>query len=84
MTRWILQKAKNQFSELVECARKEGPQLVTRRGTDAVVVMSIEDYRTISGAHDSDLIDFFRQSPLHGLPANLFERTNDMGREISL
>ena len=84
MTRWMLQTAKNRFSEVVERARTEGPQLVTRRGAEAAVVLSIEDYRAISGAADSDLVDFFRQSPLRGLPKELFVRTRDTGREVKL
>lgn len=58
--------------------------MVTRRGTDTVVVMSIEDYRTISGTQASNLVEFFRRSPLHGLPADLFERAKDRGREVTL
>ncbi len=84
MTRWMLQTAKNRFSEVIERARKEGPQLVTRRGAEAAVVLSIEDYRAMSGAADCDLVDFFRQSPLRGLPKELFARTRDTGREVKL
>mgnify|MGYP006144942123 CR=1 FL=1 len=40
MHAWQLQDAKSRFSELVECALNEGPQLVTRRGNDAVVLMA--------------------------------------------
>jgi antitoxin Phd len=37
---WQLQSARSHFSEVVEAALKEGPQRVTRRGRDAVVVVS--------------------------------------------
>ena len=43
-TIWKLQDAKSQFSKVVENALKSGPQYVTRRGTKAVVVLSIRDY----------------------------------------
>ena len=42
---WQLQNAKQRFSELVERARREGPQLVTKHGREAVVVVSAEEYR---------------------------------------
>jgi len=38
MQTWQLQEAKSRFSELVDLTLKEGPQLVTRRGQDAVGV----------------------------------------------
>lgn len=44
---WQLQTAKQKFSELVERALTEGPQVVTRRGKAAVVVIDVEDYRRL-------------------------------------
>jgi prevent-host-death family protein len=41
---WPLQDAKNRFSEVVQRARREGPQTVTLRGERAVVVLSAADY----------------------------------------
>jgi prevent-host-death family protein len=49
MHRWQLQKAKSRFSEVVDLTLTEGPQLVTRRGSDAVVILSVEDYRRLVG-----------------------------------
>jgi prevent-host-death family protein len=43
--RWPLHEAKQHFSELVERARNEGPQVVTKYGKEAVVVVSAEEYR---------------------------------------
>ncbi|MBM3223472.1 MAG: type II toxin-antitoxin system Phd/YefM family antitoxin [Candidatus Tectomicrobia bacterium] len=37
---WPLQDAKNRFSELVEQALHDGPQVVTRHGKATVVVLS--------------------------------------------
>lgn len=39
--KWPLQKAKNQFSQVVELAMSEGPQTVTRHGKPVVVVSAI-------------------------------------------
>ena len=38
MKLWPLQDAKNQFSEVVRRAQKEGPQTVTRHGRPVAVV----------------------------------------------
>ena len=48
MHTWQLQEAKSRFSEVVELTLKEGPQMVTRRGQDAVVILSARDYRRMS------------------------------------
>ena len=42
---WQLQDAKARFSELVDKAESEGPQVVTRRGKESVVVVSVEKWR---------------------------------------
>ena len=44
---WQLQEAKAKFSELVQKALEEGPQTVTRHGKDAVVVLSVHEYRKL-------------------------------------
>ena len=49
MHTWQLQEAKSRFSELVDLTLKEGPQLVTRRGEEAVVILAANDYRRLSG-----------------------------------
>lgn len=46
---WTLQDAKNKFSAVVEAARAGEPQHVTRRGVEAVVVLSAEEYRRLAG-----------------------------------
>jgi antitoxin Phd len=84
MKRWMLQTAKNKFSEVIQRAQHEGPQLVTRRGVDAAVVLSMDDFRALSGASGSDLVDFFRKSPLGSLPEDLLTRARDTGREVDL
>ena len=43
-TRWTLQDAKNKFSEVVNAACSGTPQIVTKRGTPAVVILSADSY----------------------------------------
>lgn len=82
MIRWQLQEAKNRLSELVRKAREEGPQVITLRGRDAVVVVSATEYGKLSRPRGS-LVDFFRKSPLAGLALDL-TRSRDTGRLIEL
>ncbi|MFN8121674.1 MAG: type II toxin-antitoxin system Phd/YefM family antitoxin [Thermoleophilia bacterium] len=49
---WQLQDAKQRFSRLVDTARTDGPQVVTRHGREVAVVLSIEDYRRLRGLRD--------------------------------
>jgi antitoxin Phd len=41
---WQLHDAKAHFSDLVRCAREEGPQRVTVYGEDTVVVVAAEEF----------------------------------------
>jgi len=60
---WQLQEAKNKFSEVVEEALTHGPQLITKRGIEAVIVLSYAEYRTLI-LNRKKLSAFFRESPL--------------------
>ncbi|MEA3278666.1 MAG: type II toxin-antitoxin system Phd/YefM family antitoxin [Pseudomonadota bacterium] len=79
---WQLQEAKNKLSKVVEEARKSGPQVITVRGKDAAVVLSIEDYRRLALKEDS-LADFLLTSPLHGSGIEI-ERERDFERKVKL
>ena len=83
--RWQLQSAKARFSELFRLARSEGPQLITRREKEGVVMISDELYERLVGkAHQpKNLLQFFRDSPLVGIELDL-ERDKDDGRDIEL
>ena len=61
---WRLEEAKARFSELVRRAREHGPQRVTVRGQDAVVVLSAADYaRLAPAASRRSLAALFADSP---------------------
>jgi prevent-host-death family protein len=77
---WQLQAAKQRFSELVERARSEGPQVVTKHGKEAVVV-SAEEYTRLLGSEPS-LVEFIRAAP--DFDALQLDRARDYGREINL
>jgi prevent-host-death family protein len=79
---WQLQEAKNKFSNLVDKARHDGPQIVTRHGKESVVVIAIEDYQKLNKP-TSDLISFFKKSPLTGINLDL-TRDKSSSRDIEL
>jgi prevent-host-death family protein len=82
MAQWQLQDAKNRFSEIVKKALKDGPQIVTRRGKKAVVIISVEQYRNLTKP-DSNIVDFFQQSPLRDVDLDL-TRKKDGTREVEM
>ncbi|MBB6507618.1 prevent-host-death family protein [Rhizobium soli] len=79
---WKLEDAKARFSEVVRRARNEGPQHVTVRGKDSVVVISSEELERLSRpAPKTSLIDFMEGLGLEDL--NL-DRGADRGRDVEL
>ena len=77
---WQLQEAKNKLSQVVRAAGADGPQTITVRGREAVVVLSCEDYRRLA-APGGSLAEFLATSPLSGLELEI-ERDPDHGREV--
>lgn len=85
---WSLFDAKTRFSEVVERARHDGPQFVTKRGQPAVVILSTEDFAAMQPLQqarksfkdvlvggptlDEDIVDLINARP------------KDFGREIDL
>ena len=80
MEYWQLQDAKNRFSEIVNKALQDGPQVVTRRGKKTVVIMSVEQYQSLVRPR-IDIVDFFQQSPMRGEDFDL-TRKKDSAREV--
>ena len=83
---WKLEDAKNQFSKLVQAARRHGPQVVTRHGREEVVVLAVEEYRKLSRRQEG-LVPFLRRSPLaKALATGELElvRSRDLARDIPL
>jgi antitoxin Phd len=63
---WQLQDAKNKLSDVIAQAIKQGPQLITRRGEKAAVVMSYAEYEKLCKSQGK-LSEFFRNSLLAGI-----------------
>ena len=47
MHTWTVQDAKARFSELLETCLAEGPQMVTKRGAAAAILVSVQEWRRL-------------------------------------
>lgn len=77
---WQLQRAKAEFSKLIDTSIQKGPQTVTRHGRPAAVVMSTAEYRQLTG-RQRNFKAFLRRAPLHQLRLT---RSRDRGRRVDL
>ena len=83
--RWQLQAAKAQFSEVFRRARERVPQVVTKQGKEAVVILAIEEFERLTkrARQPKSLSKFFADSPLAKVSID-FERKPDYGRTVEL
>jgi prevent-host-death family protein len=83
MNTWQLQEAKNKFSKVVDNALHDGPQIITKHGTEVAVVLSVEEYRKLTVARKS-LSNFFQESPLSGVDLDLSRDKSPIQRNADL
>lgn len=77
---WKLEEAKARFSEVVRLAHSEGPQRVTVRGRESVVVISVEELeRIMKPAPKKPFVAFMESLDLEAID---LEREEDNGRDI--
>lgn len=50
MKAWSVQNANARFSELLDACVSEGPQLVTRRGVETAVLVSVAEWKRLRQA----------------------------------
>ena len=50
MASWPVQDAKARFSEFLDACIVGGPQIVTRRGTEAAVLVPVDEWRRLQAA----------------------------------
>ena len=80
---WPASEAKARLSALIDAALGGEPQIITRRGDEAVVVVSARAYRAKDERRGDSLSEFFARSPhrdVEIVPA----RDRGTGREIEL
>ena len=66
MSTWPVQDAKARFSELLEACMSEGPQLVTKRGAEAAVLVDISEWRRLREAARPSLKDLLLAAESRG------------------
>lgn len=78
---WPLHLAKSRLSELIDRAEREGPQTITRHGTERAVLLSVEKYNELLSYKPN-----FKAHLLGGPKSDDFtlERSRDTGREVEL
>ena len=60
--RWQVHDAKARFSQLLETSIAEGPQIVTKRGVEAAVLVPIDQWRRLEKMTKPDLKKLFLTS----------------------
>lgn len=79
---WTVANAKARFSELIDKAKSEGPQTVTRNGKPTAVLVSVEEWEKKT-APKGTLLEFLQNSPLREADLDL-RRLTDQPRDIDL
>ena len=80
---WQLQDAKSKFSQVVNRAMKEGPQIVTKHGQEVVVVLSVKEYRKLVEQKPT-LLELLTNSPFAGSRLEITRDEEDFGREFTI
>jgi antitoxin Phd len=68
MKSWPVQDAKARFSELLQTCLTEGPQIVTKRGADAAVLVPVDEWRRLQVAARPSLKALLLSPSPRGLP----------------
>ena len=86
MASWAVAEAKAKFSEVIETARAQGPQEITRNGKLVGVFVSPEEWRKAKhtpAQNARTMSEFFKNSPLVGSGINL-RRSRSKARKVEL
>ena len=57
MKAWPVQDAKARFSEMLVACERDGPQVVTKRGVEAAVLVPFAEWRRLAGDSRPNLKD---------------------------
>lgn len=77
---WQLQEARNQLSQVVENAMTLQPQVITRHGKEAVVVVSYSEWSRLAKP-GKRLVDVLRRCPV---PDFEIPHDRDLARAVEL
>lgn len=68
MATWQLQDAKARLSELIETAKKSGPQVITQRGIKSAVVVPFDEWESTQRSKGETFLEVLRSGPPGELP----------------
>jgi antitoxin Phd len=68
MGTWQLQEAKAKLSEVIETAKKDGPQIITQRGIKSAVVLPFDEWESTQQPKGQTLLEILRSGPPGDLP----------------
>lgn len=80
MKTWQLQEAKSKFSQVINMAVSESPQLITRSGKPIAYIISAEEYEK---NHKPSIIELLLSRPHKEIELEI-ERSKDLPRDIDL
>jgi prevent-host-death family protein len=80
--KWQLQEAKAMFSEVIKASVFK-PQIISVRGKDTAVILSISEYQKLVRPRQS-FFEFIQDSPLKDLNFELPQRLPENMRDINL
>jgi antitoxin Phd len=80
--KWQVQEAKARFSELLDATLKKGPQIVTRRGVEAAVLVPIDEWKRLQAGAKSHWKDVLLapepRFELEPIPKSMFRLRRDV------
>jgi antitoxin Phd len=82
MNYWPLQDAKAQLSKLIQITLHQGPQGISIRGQEQVVLINKVLYDQLTNAQ-RPFTDFMQSSPLHGCDLDI-DRDRSFSRDVEL
>ena len=80
--KWQLQEAKAMLSEVIKASAFK-PQIISVRGKETAVILSIEEYQKLVRPRQT-FFEFIQSSPLRGLNLELPPRLPEKMRDINL
>jgi prevent-host-death family protein len=82
IAKWQLQEAKAMFSEVIKASVRK-PQIISVRGKETAVILSIDDYQKLVRPRQT-FFEFIQSSPLRDLELELPPRLPEKMRDINL
>ncbi len=80
---WQLKEAEDNFGEVVEEAIRNGPQIIENNGEEAVIIISLAEYRKLKEWRQK-LSAFFMESPLAEIELDLQRDKSDLRPDFTL